>query len=215
MSKHFSTNRSTRRSFLRTTVIGATGLALVEFGAPKKAWAGTYNGQVSQSHDNAQATSLGLTEYPNQLSFYQKHILVVGLRFQTVNIPKSTTILSATVTWDLVVAASKTGQSVQIFGEKPVNGNSASFDPAEDISQRPVTNADTVWPVPMTTGVYNITTDGTHPLSAVIQEIINLTNWQSGNALSLIVNVNDCDSACNIEGYDGSHMNAAKLSISY
>jgi hypothetical protein len=226
MSKPFSTNRSTRRRFLRTTVIGATGLALVEFGMPRKAWAGTYSSQISQSSDDATETPLGSMHLSfSTLNFKDTQSAWVGLRFQNVTVPTGSTIASATLTWDLAVAPRAATQEVQIHGELPgsgSNGNSVTFAAtANNISTRKRTTSYTAWNIPTMTGTYNISSNwsgdsGGSNLSAVIQEIINNSNgWASGNALSIIVDTNLSTLDAEIEAWDGSHTNAAQLSVSY
>ncbi len=221
MSKHFSTNRSTRRSFLRTTVIGGTGFVVAQFAWPKTLLAGTYSGQIGQISDNAQETDLGAVQMPNQLDISSIDNDFVGLRFTNINIAQGTTILSAVLTVDLTNAAGDANEEVQIHGELPTSGNSVTFtSTSDDISKCPRTTKYTAWNVPTTTGSYNISSNwsgdsGGTSLSSVIQDIINLSNWQSGNALSLIWDLNLEDRHAKIEGYGGSHSNAAQLSISF
>jgi len=222
MSKHFSlSGRFTRRSFLRTGFIGGTALVIPQFVWPKQACAqgGTYNGQISQSSDDCADNGTGAVLTQSTLKIYDKETLYIGLRFLDVTVPAGATITSATLTVDLVKASSSPDNIIQVYGV--LEGNPLTFGVGESLDDRPRTSTYTGWNTPTTTGVYGISADtvgdGGSSLATVIQQVVNQSTYASGNALALIIDPNDAEISPGgqIEAWDGSHANAAQLSISY
>jgi len=138
---------------------------------------------------------------------------VVGVRFVDVAVPKGANITNAYI--EFVCDELDEGTlfaSLLIEGEP--NPNPPTF--TSDIIGRPRTTANAVWePVDWTT-VGQV--DQTSDISAIIQEIVNLDGWASGNALVLIISDNpdnpSVGSRC-AEAVDGSAMQAPLLHIEF
>jgi len=109
---------------------------------------------------------------------------VIGLRFVDIPIPKGAIVDKAFV--ELTCDETKDGAlPVSLLIEGELNPNPVKFSEAtNDITKRPRTTAKAVW-VPA-----NWTQEGqkdqTSDITAIVQEIINLAGWASGNALVLI-----------------------------
>ncbi|TKJ39309.1 MAG: hypothetical protein CEE38_00785 [Planctomycetes bacterium B3_Pla] len=138
---------------------------------------------------------------------------VVGVRFVDVAVPKGANITNAYI--EFVCDELDEGTlfaSLLIEGEP--NPNPPAF--TTDIIGRPRTTAKAVWEPADWTTVGQI--DQTSDISAVIQEIVNLDGWASGNALVLIISDNpdnpSVGSRC-AEAFDGSVMQAPFLHIEY
>ena len=138
---------------------------------------------------------------------------VVGLRFLDVAVPKGSNITNAYI--EFVCDELDEGTlfaSLLIEGEP--NPNPTTFN--TDIIGRPRTTANAVWEPADWTTVGQV--DQTSDISAVIQEIVNLDGWASGNALVLILSDNpgnpSVGSRC-AEAVDGSATQAPLLHIEF
>jgi hypothetical protein len=223
MSKHrLVVGGSTRRSFLRTTLVGGAGLAVSQFARPAQLLAsGSYSQSIGASSDDAQEATNGDVKIitPN-LSLKDRTAQWVGLRFTNVPIPPATAIKTATLTLNLVIAPTVATQFIGIYGELPTSGNSATFVSAtNNISSRPRTGNQTTWLIPNTTGLYSISTNnpgwsGAVDLWAIIQAIVN-NNWMANNALSLIISNNSSALNAAVEAWDAGGMSPPKLDITW
>lgn len=131
-----------------------------------------------------------------------------GLRFLNVTIPQGSTINSATLTVTLP-SASFDDPDVTIWGDDRVN--SAAFSTGNNnISSRTATAATVTWTA---TGIG--TGAKTSPsLTSIIQEIVNLGDWESGNDLALILKGNSTN-AFRFNAFDGGGADYATINIDY
>ncbi len=136
---------------------------------------------------------------------------VIGLRFVNVAIPKGATITNAYV--EFACDETKDGTlPVSLLIEGEPNPNPPTF--TTDIIGRPRTTAKAVWdPVNWTTAGQK---DRTSNIASVIQEIVNLGGWASGNALVLIISDNPAKPSQGLrcaEAFDGDASLAPLLHI--
>lgn len=111
---------------------------------------------------------------------------VIGLRFNNVNIPRGTKVRSAALQFTCDETSSDATQ-LNIYGE--ATGNSAPFTAKRhDISSRARTTQSIAWTVPAWTKEGQANADERTPdLASIIQAVIDRTDWQPGNSLSLII----------------------------
>ncbi len=107
---------------------------------------------------------------------------LVGLRFNTVDIPSGATITSAYI--EFVAANSDTVQTdLVIHAQKTINSPTFSVAPV-DISTRAKTSAQATWG---SVGDWsNGSTYRTPEIKNVVQEVVDLTGWCGGNPMSFI-----------------------------
>ena len=106
---------------------------------------------------------------------------LIGMRFQDVAIPAGATIRSAQI--EFVAAEDTPGASLMVFGEAAGNAPEYTITPY-DISGRDLTTESMAW----TTGPWlDSRSYSTTDLSAVVQEIVDLGGWSSGNAMAFVV----------------------------
>ncbi|HMB74407.1 MAG TPA: metallophosphoesterase, partial [Gammaproteobacteria bacterium] len=134
---------------------------------------------------------------------------IVGIRFATVDIPQGATILSAELQFQVDEASSEP-TFVAIRGEaiddspgfSATNGNlSARSQTMQQVEWAPPS-----WLTPGAAGEDQRTPD----LGAVIQEIVDRSGWESGNAISFLIEGSGQRIA---ESFDGSAAAAAKLQV--
>ena len=112
---------------------------------------------------------------------------VIGLRFDPINIPNGTHITRATLT--MRAAATTAGAdnlTVQVVGHDPVLGDAGDFNQtkAQFLTRWQIfTSHKTWWVIPQTVNNTDYSTD----VTAVVQEIIDHDNWDSGDAMVLFV----------------------------
>lgn len=112
------------------------------------------------------------------------NILTAGMRFRDIFIPKGATIDSAF----LIVNSheAKTAQDVAeltIYGEK--NGNAATYDDTTLITDRVFTDDSVLWTIDEEWGLW--TFHQSVDVAPIVQEIIDLADWQTGNPINFIL----------------------------
>jgi hypothetical protein len=138
--------------------------------------------------------------------------LKIGLRFRNISIPQGATITNAyiqftckQVTTDVV--------NLTINGQNSDNSNGFT-ETGWNISARPLTSSSAIW-IPQ--GWYVADEAGanqrTPDLSSVVQEIVDRTQWASGNALTFIIS--GIGKSRTAYAYDGEAQKAPLLHIEY
>ena len=146
---------------------------------------------------------------------YAGGLQIVGMRFQSVNIPQGATINSAYIEFETDETDSGATNLV-IFGENNDSPNQFANND-NNISDRTKTSASVNW----TPSVWNSINElhQTPDISTIIQEIVNRANWAASNNLVLIV---EPGSGCTTiscqrtaESHDGESNSAPLLVINY
>jgi type IV pilus assembly protein PilY1 len=130
----------------------------------------------------------------------------VGIRFRNVQIPKDTTIIKA----ELVFTTDETGSSASsltIRGEA-ADDSAAIGTSSGNLSSRSTTSASASWSPAgwATVGETHATPD----LVAIVQEIVNRSGWEAGNAMTFLITGSGTRTA---ESYDGSASGAPVLRV--
>lgn len=170
--------------------------------------------QVSQGNDDAEervsSGNMSLSSSDLELIRDGGNNQLVGIRFQNINIPQGTTILSASIqfTTDETDSGST---SVTISGHD--TDNAGVFTSSNgNISNRTLTTASVGWnsiPAWNTVGQAG-TNQQTPDLTNIVQEIVNRGGWVSGNAMAFVINGSGERTA---ESYNGSSSRAPVLTI--
>lgn len=133
----------------------------------------------------------------------------LGIRFQNITIPQGATITNAYI--EFTVDEVSTGQA-DLVVQGQLSGSALMFSgQTADVTTRPRTTSSVLWanvPDWNTRDAQERTPD----LTAVVQEIVSQSNWQSGNALALIITGTGERTA---ESYNGSASKAPLLHIEY
>ena len=171
--------------------------------------------QVNNNNDDAEenVTTTVIDRASSDLEFVHEAgtAQLVGLRFNNVSVPAGATITGATIRFT-VDEADQDPTSTTIYGEQ--NAAPATFSGANNISGRSRTSASTAWnDIPAWNSVGASGADQTTPdLAAIVQEIIGLGGWSSGNSMAFILEGWGERTA---ESFDGSPGSAAVLTIDY
>lgn len=136
---------------------------------------------------------------------------VVGLRFDSVSLPEDATVINATIQF----TADETdaiATDLTIWAERsPVAQPFVEND--FDISDRPKTNASVVWSPPAWNAVGQAGAGQRTPnLAPLIEEVINLSGWTSGDPLVFII---DGSGKRVADSHDSAPNEAALLHIEY
>jgi len=113
-----------------------------------------------------------------------QNILVAGLRFRDINIPKGVQIDSA-----YIVVNSHEGKNpediaiITIVGEAA--DNALTYDMNTLITDRPETNAAVVWTVNVAWGIWEYYR--TPDIKTIIQEVIDREGWATGNPIAIML----------------------------
>ena len=109
------------------------------------------------------------------------------MRFDPINIPNGTHITRATLTMRAAATTAGTDNlTVQVVGHDPVLGDAGDFNQtkAQFLTRWQIfTSHKTWWVIPQTVNNTDYSTD----VTAVVQEIIDHDNWDSGDAMVLFV----------------------------
>ncbi len=135
----------------------------------------------------------------------------IGMRFLGVGIPPGAKILNVYVQFQ--VDESDSG-AVDLEVRGQASGSPAGFSSSDgDITLRPTTTESVAWSPPPWTSVGAAGADQRTPdLSAVIQEIIELSDWAEGNPMAIIITGTGERTA---ESYNGKSSAAPLLHIEY
>lgn len=138
----------------------------------------------------------------------------IGLRFQNLNLPQNAIIAKAYIQF----TAENTNSeeiSATIVGE--TIGNAATFTESdEDIIGRDPTDAKVTWNIAAwNTEGESSTPQQTADLSTVVQEVVDRSDWTSGNAMAFIIDKVSGSGKRVAASYDGSTSQAPKLHIEY
>jgi hypothetical protein len=166
--------------------------------------------RVRSRSDDCHEKTLNGMNVPYLSTSYVGSGRINGFRFQGVPIPRSAIILEARL-WLNCRYYGKRAISICYAGE--LAGSALSFKGAKyGLSSRPRTNAEVAdVPSSWVTGAYNASPD----LSAIIQEIVDQSEWQKGNALAIFIQNKQSTSQREINNYDRRPALSAKLTITY
>lgn len=135
----------------------------------------------------------------------------VGMRWTGVTIPRGATIVRAWIQFKVdEVGSAATSLTLRAHA---VDNAAAFASTARNLSLRPLTTASVAWAPPAwpTTGQAG-TAQRTTDLTAIVQEVVNRTGWNSGNALAVIVTGTGKRTA---RAFEGEAAAAAQLHIEY
>lgn len=179
--------------------------------------------QITASENDANQRisngSLSVNAAPMILGMDGGNAQIVGLRFDSLQIPAGSKVLSAYI--EFTAAASEGATTPPPAPVLRITGqSSASAAPFQsglyDISNRR-TNFGTTATVNWTPGAWsNGSTYQTPDISAVIQEVVNRPDWANGNALALLIDAPTTtvnNSRRQARSYDSSTSSAPKLII--
>ncbi|GJL78467.1 MAG: hypothetical protein NPINA01_14560 [Nitrospinaceae bacterium] len=145
--------------------------------------------RIASSSDDGEERATGsmsLTSSDLELTFDAGGNQVVGLRFQGVNIPQGATITNAYVQFQADEKHSG-ATSLTVRGQDAANPKTFT-SASNNISSRSLTTASVPWsPVPWNSLGESGTKQRTPDISSIVQEIINLPQWASGNPLAVII----------------------------
>jgi hypothetical protein len=121
---------------------------------------------------------------------YDTSVQVIGIRFNGVKIPMGATITNAYIQFKADETNSK-AVNLTVFGEASANA-SAFSNTARNVSNRSrISNSVTWSPSPWLKVGEKGTAQQTPNLKSIVQEIVNQSNWNSGNSIVMIIAGND------------------------
>lgn len=153
-----------------------------------------YNGRVGKgvksSVNDAQevSSSVTLTGKSVILGMSGATSVTTGFRFMEIEIPQGATISSAYIQFKASSDDGTTG-TYTIKGED-VDNPAVFSSSSSNISGRTTTSASVTWDSSSTPAITNWTKGNTYDtpdLKAIVQEIVDRENWESGNAMSFII----------------------------
>jgi len=172
--------------------------------------------QMQNGNDDAEATPATTSLVLNGATIIAGNDGVnaksVGFRFRDSLIPKGVTIKSAKITVEAATSQSGTTVNLTIAGED--TGDAALFSSYADFAGRTRTSATVAWsPGSQTAGLTYDTPD----LTAIIQEIVNRSDYAYGNALVVFIEDNSSSASAYREwtAYDGTPADSAILEVEY
>ena len=125
---------------------------------------------------------------------------LVGIRFNDLRIPQGATIVDATIQF---TADETSSESTELTVKAEATGNAATFtNTGFDISNRTPTTENVDWDVPEWNAVGAAGPDQATPnLAVIVQNIVDRSDWVSGNSIAFIITGNGKRVA---ESFDGT-----------
>ncbi len=169
--------------------------------------------RIAASSDDAEEKAAGTTNLTSgDLELvYDGSIQMVGMRFPNVTVPRGAAITKAWIQFTVDEAQSET-TSLLIRGQ--ATANAPTFTTATfNLSSRAKTGAGVPWsPAAWSTIGQAGPAQQTPDLKDVVQEIVNLSGWSSGNPLVILITGTGHRTA---DSYDGSRTTQPLLHIEY
>jgi len=141
--------------------------------------------------------------------------IVSGFRFQNVLLPARATIVEAHLEFTLDGPYANE-IALQFLGER--SANAATFSDTDRPSDRPITAALVPWAIPAA-NVWTFNRRGRTPaVTTIVQELVNLPGWASGNAMAIIVQADPAvpgDTHRRVYSWDREASAAARLVVIY
>ncbi|GAC29615.1 DUF6701 domain-containing protein [Brumicola pallidula] len=188
---------------------------------PSTAFSGTEQVRVSSGNNDAEELISNGDMYrdSSDLEFghddYAGGLQIVGMRFESINIPQGATITSAHIQFVTDDANSGTTNLV-IFGEDNESPNVFS-NSDDNISDRTKTSASVNW----SPAAWNNENElqQTSDISVIIQEIVNRTGWAANNDIAVIIEPGSGCTSSSCErtatSHDGDSGDAPLLVVNY
>lgn len=171
----------------------------------------SFNGQVSQSSDDAAQTGSTVTTADTDDTFGQANATYLGFRFQNVQIPQGATIAAATISLYILSAKNSTAGNGSLDCQLATNA-ATFFTDSNDISSRALTGNATTWSMPSVSSVGYITSPN---IASAVQAAVNQIAWQNGGPLVVVLFNPDANVNEEIDMYDNGDGNAATIDIAY
>jgi len=141
------------------------------------------------AEERVSSGSIDLTSSDLEIPYVSSNLQAIGMRFPSVTVPPGATITDAYVQFTVDEDGTSGSPTVKIWGENVNNADTFSSTDG-DITGRTTTTASVSWAsIPSWVGnVGSAGTDQRTPnLSSIIQEIIGISGWGSGNAMVIII----------------------------
>lgn len=149
------------------------------------------NDAADCAEENVDTGAMYLTSSDLEFSQDGDHLQVVGIRFPSVPISATAQLHQCRLLFDVdEVHPGQSDQAVRVHISGEASVNSAPFsDTAYDISSRTATTAGVNWNIPRCVeGTCNAHDELQSPnLKTIVQEVIRMPGWQSGNPMSFII----------------------------
>ncbi len=172
---------------------------------------------VSAGTDDAEEKSTGTVSLASsdlELTTDGTNVQTVGVRFAGLGIPKDALIESAYLQFN-VDEIKSAATALTIRGELPLSGSAATFNTARyNVSSRINAQSPTVaWAPPAWNTIHLAGPDQATPdIGSIVQAIVNLPNWQSGNAAAFIITGTGVRTT---EAFESGAIYAVKLRVNY
>ncbi|MBN1462913.1 MAG: fibronectin type III domain-containing protein [Paludibacteraceae bacterium] len=140
---------------------------------------------------------------------------MVGVRFNNIPIGKSRTITNAYLEFELD-ATSKTTDLFTVYILAENSDSTATFNGSTSepfaLTSRPKLNDSILWSIP--TGEFSTSNErySSSDIKSLIQNLVNRTNWKTGNAMTFFIKGTGTRE---VESFEGEATAAAKLYIEY
>jgi len=172
----------------------------------------SFTGQIASGSDDVEELSTGVINATSgdldMMDDNGELYNTMGLRYTNVNIPQGAVITSAYIRF---TADESNSQSASLSIDAALTANASPIPSVNNsLSNTPRTNAFASWnniPAWTASNTYNST-----DISAVIQELVNQSAWQSGNAALLLIEGSGTRTA---ETYEGGASVAPQLFVNY
>ena len=162
-------------------------------------------------YDNSSDLELVYDSHNN--SSYQ----VIGLRFQSINLPKNATVTSAYLQF---TADESNSTATELEIALHDSGNSPVFTNSNNVSGRPLFSNKVTWNPSSWSSGQSGTGQRSPDLKNMVQQLANKSTWNPGNSLSFIIrgkgnSLTNTSAKRVADSYEGGAANAPKLIINY
>ncbi|GAC14424.1 PilC/PilY family type IV pilus protein [Aliiglaciecola lipolytica] len=172
---------------------------------------GEFNYQVASNHDNAEERGNGYESTGTELTFNDYYNDYVGIRFRGLTLPPNAVITNAYIRFTSYSNKTGSGASFVIRGIDEGNPDNFKNYNRYLLRNKSKTSASVTWGnIPKW---YKNYTYETPDISAIVQEIVNRGDWESGNDMGFVLS--DFNGVRGGYSYKGKPSGAPELIIEY
>jgi hypothetical protein len=194
------------RRYVASFFIAVLGLCCANLSS---ATAVTLDIRVNASADDATQNSSGTMSLTGATMQFTASTWM-GMRFNSVTIPQGAYIYSAYITFR-ATSTQSVATTPTIYGQNVANATTFTTG-ANNISSRARTSASVSWNIPAWTNGNNYNSAS---IRTIVQEIVNRSDWASGNSLAVLINTLTAGANRQCRAWNGSTTLCPLLHVEY
>ncbi len=171
----------------------------------------TIKERSDDAEENYWNGNMDLTSTDLEINYVGRTPQILGMRFQSIEIPRGATIQSASIEFE--IDENQSGNMTTIIAGEATDNPGTFTTQRRNVTNRPITTARVNWVNPPAPTVNSKLT--TPDLTNIVQELVNRGGWNPGNAMAFVIYPTGTAVRRVVETIEGEPSNAPRLTIKY